>query len=253
MVDGRPCIVKKIDMLGLLSTPARKPQLRDNRNYNDSPSQSHLVAIGSSSGGPAALVRLLSRLPADYHSPILVLQHIDAQFAPQLGAWLNEKTALTVQSARDGDCLERGYVYLAAKGNHLMMNRDCTLYYNVEPLETYYRPSVDVLFHSIAKHWDNPVTAVLLTGMGQDGAHGLLELRQAGAYTIAQDEQTSAVYGMPKAAVGLGAAVDILSIQKISDIFPAFFPLFCIPLKPDTIYCGFILIPTKIPIFRSSS
>jgi two-component system response regulator WspF len=77
---------------------------------------------------------------------------------------------------------------------------------------------VDVFFQSVAKHWIYPVTAILLTGMGRDGAHGLLALRGAGAYTIAQDEQTSAVYGMPKAAVHLGAAVDILSIQKISDV-----------------------------------
>jgi len=99
-----------------------------------------------------------------------------------------------------------------------MMNSECRLYYNVEPRETYYRPSVDVFFHSVAKYWQYPITAILLTGMGQDGAEGLLALRGAGAYTIAQDEKTSAVFGMPKVAARLGAAVDVLPIDKISDV-----------------------------------
>jgi two-component system response regulator WspF len=99
-----------------------------------------------------------------------------------------------------------------------MLNSEYTLYYNVEPRETYYRPSVDVFFLSVAKHWKHPITAILLTGMGQDGAQGLLELRGAGAYTIAQDENTSAVFGMPKVAARLGAAVEVLPIHKIADV-----------------------------------
>lgn len=212
-------VLKKIALLGSL----RKPVVKLDRLAYGSGDQGvshsrHLVVIGCSSGGPAALENVLARLPGDYHSPIVVLQHIDAQFAPHLAGWLAEKTALQVTLAREGDDLEAGWVYIAASGNHLMMNRDSRLYYNVEPRKTYYRPSVDVFFHSVAMHWKHPLTAIVLTGMGQDGANGLLELRERGAYTIAQDEQTSAVYGMPKVAARLGAAMDILPISTITDV-----------------------------------
>ncbi|MCG6968892.1 MAG: chemotaxis-specific protein-glutamate methyltransferase CheB [Gammaproteobacteria bacterium] len=219
MENASAMIMKKIALLGLLSKSASKFQnLAHAGRQAADPKGQHLVLIGSSSGGPTALSSLLTPLPADYHSPIVILQHIDVQFASQLATWLDEKTALRVKTAQAGDNLVAGVVYIAASANHLMMNQDYKLYYNVKPLETYYRPSVDVLFHSVAKHWKFPLTAILLTGMGQDGAQGLLELRGEGAYTIAQDEQTSAVYGMPQAAARLGAAVDVLPIGKISDV-----------------------------------
>jgi two-component system response regulator WspF len=212
-------VLNKIARLGLLSHSLGKIDagVQNGISSNESGYQ-HLVIVGSSSGGPTAVASLLARLPANYHSPIVVLQHINAEFAPHLATWLDEKTALQVKIAQTGDKLAAGLVYIAASGNHLMMNQEYKLYYNVEPRETYYRPSVDVFFHSVAKHWTNPLTAILLTGMGRDGAQGLLELREMGAYTIAQDERTSAVYGMPKAAACMGAAVDILPIQKISDV-----------------------------------
>jgi chemotaxis response regulator CheB len=216
---GTNLLLKKIALLGLLRNPVDKFEMPP-QNFEDGikfPAK-HLVVIGSSSGGPAALATLLSRLPEYYHSPIVVLQHIDAQFAPQFALWLNEKTPLNVKTAREGDLLQAGHVYIAASDDHLMLNSEYTLYYNVEPRETYYRPSVDVFFHSVAKHWKYPITAILLTGMGQDGAQGLLELRGAGAYTIAQDESTSAVFGMPKVAARSGAAVEVLPIQKIADV-----------------------------------
>ena len=212
-------VLKKIALLGLLSKPARQLDTSSRlRNDHRVSAEKHLVAIGSSSGGPTALASLLSRLPEDFHSPVVVLQHMDVQFASQFAAWLSEKTPLKVKIVNDGDELQAGYVYVAANDSHLVMNSECRLYYNVEPCETFYRPSVDVFFRSVAKHWNHFVTAILLTGMGQDGAQGLLELRGAGAYTVAQDETTSAVFGMPKAAVRLGAAVDVLPIHKISDV-----------------------------------
>ncbi len=219
MENDANTVLKKIALLGLLSKPGLNFKMPPQHpGKNPTPQEKHLVTIGSSSGGPAAIATLLSRLPENYHSPIVVLQHIDALFAPQFASWLNEKTALKVKTAQESEILQAGTVYIATSDNHLMLNSECRLYYNVEPRETYYRPSVDVFFHSVAKHWKYPVTAILLTGMGQDGAQGLLELRGVGAYTIAQDEETSAVFGMPKVAARLGAAVDVLPINKISDV-----------------------------------
>ena len=215
--DGVQNLLRKIAMIGVLTKvmPQRSQPCLVEKQPVD---QEHIVVIGSSSGGPQALARLLEKLPAHYHSPVVVIQHVDAQFAAPLARWLDQKTDLKVDTAKEGDILQRGMVYVAASDNHLVMNRDRCLYYSVEPHETYYRPSVDVFFQSIAKWWDKPVTAVLLTGMGSDGAQGLLELRRKGAYTIAQDEHTSAVYGMPKVAASLGAAVDVLSIDKIARV-----------------------------------
>lgn len=213
-------LMRKIAMIGVL---IKKPQLPAQdivSPYSQKPQkkQKHIVVIGSSSGGPRALARVLSGLPADYHCPIVVIQHVDMEFAPYLARWLNDRTVLNVDIAKNGEELQPGQVYLGDGADHLVMNQNGRLYYSVEPRETFYRPSVDVFFNSVAEHWADPVTAVLLTGMGQDGAKGLLALRQRGAYTIAQDKQTSAVYGMPKTALELGAAVDILSIEKISKV-----------------------------------
>jgi len=181
-----------------------------------SPAEKNLVVIGCSSGGPEALAAVLGQLPENYQSPIVVVQHVDAAFAPGLAKWLNVKSALPVELAKEGDFPTHGKVYLAATNNHMQVSSQGRLVYSREPSDTSYRPSVDVFFKSVAENWRHSVTAILLTGMGKDGAKGLLELRRKGAYTIAQDKSTSAVYGMPKAALELDAAVDILPINKIA-------------------------------------
>jgi len=182
----------------------------------NSPAEKNLVVIGCSSGGPEALAVLLGQLPEYFQSPIVVIQHVDAAFAPGLAKWLNVKSAIPVELAKDGDFPTHGKVYLAATNNHMQVSPQGCLVYSPEPSDTSYRPSVDVFFNSVAENWRHSVTAILLTGMGKDGAKGLLELRHKGAYTIAQDKATSAVYGMPKAALELDAAVDILPINKIA-------------------------------------
>ena len=175
-----------------------------------------LVVIGSSTGGPQALAQLLSQLPADYPAPVIIIQHVDAQFAGELATWLNKQCALNVRLAKEGDCVEAGTVLLAGTNNHLVMYANQYLGYTHSPAELAYRPSVDVFFDSVAKHWKGQVAAVLLTGMGRDGARGLLRLRQRGAHTIAQDEASCVVYGMPKAAADLKAAIDILPVDNIA-------------------------------------
>jgi len=183
--------------------------------------EKNIIAIGCSSGGPDALGRLLSNLPQDFRSPILIIQHVDAEFAPGLAQWLNLKSALPVELTVAGAMPTPGKVLLSATNMHLVMSPAGTLEYCAEPSGTPYRPSVDVFYESLAQHWKHSVTAVLLSGMGSDGALGMQKLRSKGAYTIAQDESTSTVYGMPKAALELGAVIDVLPIHRIADALKA--------------------------------
>jgi chemotaxis response regulator CheB len=175
-----------------------------------------VVAIGASTGGPHALQAILSRWPRDFPAAVLVAQHISADFADSLAAWLADGCKLTVRTARDGDRPQAGIVLVAGTDDHLVMRPEGTLVYAREPVDNPFRPSVDVLFESLARHWRRPSVAVLLTGIGRDGAQGLLELRRAGWHTIAQDQRTSVVYGMPHAASQLGAAVEILPMEEIA-------------------------------------
>jgi two-component system, chemotaxis family, response regulator WspF len=175
-----------------------------------------LVVIGASAGGPAALATILSHLPSNFSAPMVIVQHIDAQFAPSMAGWLAQQSALAVRIAYEGDQPAAGMVLIASSNDHLVFLDSSTVGYTAEPRDCFYRPSVDVFFESVASHWKGDVVAVLLTGMGRDGARGLKGLRAAGALTIAQDADSCVVYGMPKAAAELGAAVEILPLQRIA-------------------------------------
>ena len=175
-----------------------------------------LVAIGASAGGPAALATVLRGLPRDFPAAVVIVQHVDEQFAPGMATWLGQQTALPVKVAAEGDRLVPGTVLLAGTDNHLVLKGADRVGYEVEPADYSYRPSVDVLFQSVSHNWPGEVIGVLLTGMGRDGAVGLRALRNQGHHTIAQDEASSAVYGMPKAAAKLHAAVDILPVDRIA-------------------------------------
>lgn len=175
-----------------------------------------LVAIGASAGGPAALVKILSALPADLPAAVVIVQHVDAQFAPGLASWLNDVSKLPVRLAQEGDLVEEGVVLVAGTNDHLALRPGGLLGYTVEPASCSYRPSVDVFFESILRHWRGEVLGVLLTGMGRDGASALKSLRAAGHHTIGQDRATCAVYGMPKAAADLGAIAEELPLEKIA-------------------------------------
>jgi two-component system, chemotaxis family, response regulator WspF len=175
-----------------------------------------LIAIGSSTGGPKALSTILSRLPANFGAAIVIVQHVDAQFASGMISWLNNVTPLTVRKASSGDRPEVGTVLVASTNDHLALQSNATLNYIKEPLNYPYRPSIDVFFKSAAQHWTSPGIAVLLTGMGRDGAEGLGLLRRQGWYTIAQNQASCVVYGMPKAAVELKAAVEVLNPEAIA-------------------------------------
>jgi two-component system response regulator WspF len=175
-----------------------------------------LIAIGASTGGPKTLATVLAPLPRSLKAPVVVVQHIDAQFAPGLVSWLDSQVALPVRAAEAGQAPQAGTVLIAVSNDHLVLRADGRFAYQAEPLEEPYRPSVDAFFASLVKHWRDPGVAVLLTGMGRDGGKGMLALRRAGWHTIAQDEASCAVYGMPKAAVELGGAVEVLPPEAIA-------------------------------------
>jgi len=175
-----------------------------------------IVAIGASTGGPAALAAILSQWPKEFPAAVVVVQHIGVEFAAPLVQWLGDRSKLNVRLATSRDHVQAGTVLVACTNDHLVMAADRSLRYTPEPADYPYRPSVDALFHSLAAHWSALGVAVLLTGIGRDGAEGLLQLRKAGWDTTAQDEASSVVYGMPKAARDLGAAATILPLSAMA-------------------------------------
>jgi two-component system response regulator WspF len=175
-----------------------------------------LVAIGASTGGPKALASVLRGLPANLDAAVAIVQHLDIQFAGGLVEWLGDQTELPVSLAREGMRPETGHVFVAGTNDHLVLGADFAFHYTAEPANYPYRPSVDEFFSSLSRHWKRPGIAVVLTGMGRDGARGLLALRQAGWHTVAQDEKTSILYGMPRAAAEAGGAIEVLPLDEIA-------------------------------------
>jgi two-component system, chemotaxis family, protein-glutamate methylesterase/glutaminase len=175
-----------------------------------------VVALGASTGGPAAIVTLMQALPRDFRLPLLLVLHIAPAFAPALAAWLEQVVGRRVSYARQGESVASlaGQLILAPPDEHMLV-RDGRLWLSRDPPRHFCRPSVDVLFESIAREYGGSATACLLTGMGRDGAPGLLDVRRAGGLTIAQDEESCVVYGMPREAVLLGAAERVLPLDEI--------------------------------------
>ena len=176
-----------------------------------------LVAIGASTGGPNAIVEILRALPNSFRLPIVFVLHINEPFGTAFTDWLDGQTDRPVAHAREGDPIAAaaGRVIMAPAGRHLTV-RDGRFHLTLDPERHFCRPSVDVLFESIAADYGPASIGCLLTGMGRDGASGLLKLREAGALTIAQDESTSIIYGMPREAALLGAAIQVLRLDEIA-------------------------------------
>ncbi len=174
-----------------------------------------IVAIGASTGGPRTLAAILSQLAPDFPAAIAVIQHIDRDFTDGLAKWLNTQTPLDVTIAQEGDRPVLGNIYLAGRNDHLIINPNGRFRYTPHPIDTAYRPSIDTFYESLLSIRPQKLTAVLLTGMGPDGANGMLSLRRAGYHTIAQDKDSSVIYGMPRAAAEMDAAVEILPLHQI--------------------------------------
>lgn len=181
------------------------------------------VLIGASTGGPVAVQKVLSGIKKNFPLPVLVTQHIDSSFDGHYAEWLAETTGLPVSLAENGELLEGGHVYVAPAGKHLRISpqTDSVSVYaaltDEEPVH-FLKPAVDPLFESGAQILKDRCLAVLLTGMGNDGAAGCKKIVDAGGYTICQDEKTCVVYGMPGAAVSLGGASVVLALQDIAPL-----------------------------------
>jgi two-component system chemotaxis response regulator CheB len=178
-----------------------------------------VIAIGASTGGTEAIAAVLTRLPATTPG-MVIAQHIPAQFSRAFATRLNDICAMEVKEAEDGDALRPGRALVAPGDFHMLLRNTGGRYYvNVKtgPRVCYQRPSVDVLFSSVAEAAGNRAIGVLLTGMGADGSQGLLKMRQAGARTIAQDEATCVVFGMPREAILAGAAEQVLALPAIAN------------------------------------
>ncbi|MFZ5799496.1 MAG: chemotaxis-specific protein-glutamate methyltransferase CheB [Desulfobulbaceae bacterium] len=216
--DGKELLVKIDRIARVAGIKERTPALSRTGMVDCPPPPAkgpHLLLLGSSTGGPQALVTVLQGLAREIPAAVVVVQHMDEQFTGGLATWLNTQLALKVRVLKEGDSPQAGVVLVAATNDHVVMRANRTFSYVREPRDNYYHPSVDVLFNSVAQHWQGRCTGVILTGMGRDGAEGLLALRQRGFYTIAQDQKSSVVFGMPKAAIEAGGARDVLPAGEI--------------------------------------
>lgn len=174
------------------------------------PPQVELVVIGASTGGPGALARVLSSLPADFPVPILVVQHLEAPFVPGFVDWLDRNCDITVRLAEAGAIPVAGEVWVAPGNTHMALQPNGQIVLHSERGEYRHQPAVDVLFDSAVSVCGQYTVGVLLSGMGDDGARGLEQLYNAGAHTIVQDEPTSVVFGMPGAAIDRNAVTSVL-------------------------------------------
>lgn len=215
-LEGADALIQKLRTVSRLVS--REPNAKANTfgSEGQPPDNSGIpvVAIGASTGGPQALAEILAHLPSGFPAIVLVVQHVDVQFTPGLAAWLQHHSRIPVSIARHGEHLSPGGVWLAGSKENLIYQKG-SAYYQTPPADAVHIPSIDALFFSLAQAHLAPRVGVLLSGMGRDGAAGLLALRKSRALTIAQDEATSVVYGMPKAAAENGAAAEILPLSAV--------------------------------------
>ncbi|MBI5562080.1 MAG: chemotaxis-specific protein-glutamate methyltransferase CheB [Deltaproteobacteria bacterium] len=204
-------VFKKLKDAGLAPRTPVAPRVNAALKHNH-----RIVAIGASTGGPQALAMILRALPQTFPMPVVCVQHIGEGFLTGLVEWLQSQCAVAVKVAAEGEGPAPGTVYFPPEGRHLILDDagrfGCS---NEEPVNGH-RPSITVTFRSIAARYGPSATGILLTGMGDDGAEGLRLIMDAGGATIAQDEATSVVFGMPKQAIALGAAQDVLPIEGIA-------------------------------------
>lgn len=220
-------LVKTLIAMADVRVIARRQRLEPNNGYGQSaqysrrsvPQQAEVIAIGASAGGPSALTTLLGGLPEDFPVPIVIVQHMLPEFLPGLARWLDKATPLQVRMATEGNVLKPGVVNLSQGDAHLILDRRSNaLVSRIRHSRQGYRyqPAIDVLFDSVAAVCGARAVGIILTGMGDDGADGLGAMRRAGAYTIAQNETSSTVFGMPAAAIEREAVVRVLPLTAIA-------------------------------------
>lgn len=175
-----------------------------------------IIVIGASTGGPQAFQTILTKLPADFSIPIICVQHISEGFLDGLVQWLSGMCAMKVDRAREGSVPMPGTIYFPQEGKHLKFDGGGRFALSSEPSYHAHRPSITETMKSAAEHYESAVLSILLTGMGSDGAEGMQEVTRAGGITIAQDEKSSIVFGMPKQAIELGAAQLVIPLVEIA-------------------------------------
>jgi two-component system chemotaxis response regulator CheB len=202
------------EKLGALRAPAPMAQAAPHVR------EAEVVVIGTSTGGPPALQAIIPRLPGDLPSPVLVVQHMPVGFTKSLADRLDGRSALKVKEAEDGETIHAGVVYIAPAGRHMKVKRRGTqvrVWLDDEPKGALHRPAVDVLMTSVARVYGSRALGVLLTGMGADGVEGMRALKEAGSRTMAESEETSIIYGMPKAAVEAGVVDRSIPLYRMAD------------------------------------
>jgi two-component system chemotaxis response regulator CheB len=177
-----------------------------------------VIAIGASTGGPVTLQELLRAIPGEFFPPIVIVQHLPERFTREFASQLDAVCSLEICEAQEGQRLQNGCVYVAPGGHHLQVDAQGTLVINHGPPVHHCKPSVDVLFHSLARHYGPHVLSFVLTGMGEDGAAGALAIKRAGGAVIAQNEATCVVFGMPAATIQAGAADEVLSLDAMKQV-----------------------------------
>jgi two-component system chemotaxis response regulator CheB len=216
-------LIRKIKIIAGVKAITRRrkpvpgqPALKLDTSSAPVPPRPRIVAIGASTGGPEALRTILAQLPIDFPAPILCVQHISDGFLGGLVQWLANQCAMPVKIAQSGEQLLSGTVYFPQEGTHLEIDKSGNLVCShMAPVDGH-RPAVTTTFKSVADYCGEASIGILLTGMGSDGAHGMQEIFEAGGITIAQNEETSVVFGMPKQAIALGAVKYVLPVQKIA-------------------------------------
>jgi len=182
------------------------------------PPGTRVVVLASSTGGPAALVRVLPTLKLGDHGALVIVQHMPSGYTRPLADQLSEVSAVPVREAQSGDVIEAGVALVAPGGSHLCVDRAGRVALTETPPVHGVRPAADVTFKSVAQGYGGRAVGVVLTGMGRDGALGLAAIKAAGGHTVAQDRQTSVVYGMPKAALEMGVVDDVVSLDRVGKL-----------------------------------
>lgn len=228
--DGMRIITEEVNRvlrsLGLQSRPkplaAARPapvMARPSTQGKPPPGHFELLLIGVSTGGPKTLSTIIPKLPADLRAPVLIVQHMPPMFTASLAEHLNRDSALNVKEAQEGDLVKRGDVLIAPGGKHMVIAKrgtDLVVKLNEDPPVNSCRPAVDVLFDSAVQCTNNPILAVILTGMGEDGARGVEKLKSKTCYCLSQSKESCVVYGMPQAIESRGLADEVIDADKMA-------------------------------------
>ena len=216
---GKLKVAAQVNLLRLKSRarPRRAPPSAKHAAGRPAPPMCRMVTVGSSTGGPQALIELITALPGDIPAPLLLVQHMPAGFTRSLAKRLDDSSEMTVREAEPGDAVTPGLALVAPGGYHMTVSKTGKIHLNQDPPVRGVRPSVDVTMESVATAYGEAAVAVVLTGMGSDGTRGAAFIKAAGGTVLAEDESTCAVYGMPKSVVDAGYADQVVPLHKMAD------------------------------------